>query len=115
MSLVNNEKFDLHRIQYIPKGHAYITFLFLETTLVPQFLKWSLKIFCTYTNSDRLFSFLVFMKLVLYNFKLTYKAWLIKVYSLLILTPVASYASCMYVHSISRHDETSHVVVLNID
>jgi hypothetical protein len=115
MSLVNNEKFDLHRIQYIPDGHACITFLFLETTLVPQFLKWSLKIFCTYTNSDRLFSFLVFMKLVLYNFKLTYKAWLIKVYSLLILTPVASYASCMYVHSISRHDETSHVVVLNID
>jgi hypothetical protein len=46
---------------------------------------------------------------------LTYKAWLIKVYSLLILTPVASYATCMYVNSISRHDETSHVVVLNID
>jgi hypothetical protein len=38
------------------------TFLFLETTLVPQFLKWSLNIFCTYTNSDRLFSFLIFVK-----------------------------------------------------
>ena len=51
-------------IKYIPDGHTYITFefMFLETTLVPQFLKWSLKIFCTYTNSDRLFSFLVFMK-----------------------------------------------------
>ena len=47
MSPVNNENFetlseniwDLHRIQYIPDGHACITFLFLETTLVPQFLK----------------------------------------------------------------------------
>ena len=41
-----------------------------------------------------------------------------KVYSLLILTPVASYVSFMYVHSISRlcrHDETSHVFVLNSD
>ena len=63
MSPVNNENFEtlseniwhLHRIQYIPDGHAYITFLFLETTLVPQFLKWSLKCFCTYANSDRLY------------------------------------------------------------
>ena len=38
-----------------------------------------------------------------------------KVYSLLILTPVTSYVSCMYVHSIIRHDETSHVFVLNSD
>ena len=29
-------------------------------------------------------------------------------YSLLILTPIASFSSCMYIHSISRHDETSH-------
>jgi hypothetical protein len=48
MSPVNNENFetlseniwDLHRIQYIPDGHAYIIFLFLETTLVPQFFKY---------------------------------------------------------------------------
>jgi hypothetical protein len=26
-------------IEYIPDGHANITFLFLETTLVPQFSK----------------------------------------------------------------------------
>ena len=34
-------------------------------------------------------------------------------YSLLIRTQVASYANCMYIYvqSISRHDETSHVVV----
>jgi hypothetical protein len=43
---------------------------------------------------------------------------LVSLYSLLILTPVvscASCASCMYVHSISRHDETPHVILLNID
>jgi hypothetical protein len=32
--------------KFIPDGHAYTIFLFLETTLVPQFLKW---IFCTYS------------------------------------------------------------------
>jgi hypothetical protein len=68
----NNENFetlseniwDLHRIQYIPDGHAYITFLFFETTLVPQFLRWSLKSFYTYTNLvlTGYFHFLVFMK-----------------------------------------------------
>ena len=35
--------------ELIPDGHAYTIFLFLETTLVPQFLKWILKIFCTYS------------------------------------------------------------------
>ena len=52
MSPVNNETFESLSeiygicIEYIPDGHI-ITFLFLETTLVPQFLRWSLKIFCT--------------------------------------------------------------------
>ena len=35
--------------EFIPDGHAYTIFLFLETTLLPQFLKWILKIFCTYS------------------------------------------------------------------
>ena len=117
MSPVNNENFetlseniwDLHRIQYIPDGHAYITFLFLETTLVPQFLKWSLKICVLMLILTGSFHFWYSVWSAISHFKLTYKAWLITVYSLLILTPVASYASYMYVHSISRHDETSHV------
>jgi hypothetical protein len=71
MSPVNNENFETLSeniwdngicIEYIPDGHAFITFLFLETTLVPHFFKWSLKIICTYTNSDRILSFLVFVK-----------------------------------------------------
>jgi hypothetical protein len=69
-------------LEYIPDGHAYYisVILFLETTLVPRFLKWSLDILCTYTKFDRLFWYLWSAA----HFKLTYKAWLIKVYLLLI-------------------------------
>jgi hypothetical protein len=94
MSPVNNENFetlseniwDLHRI-YSGRACLYYISVFRNNASATVFQIWSLKIFCTCTNSDRLFSFLVFMKCYIvytvYNFKLTYKAWFTKVYSLL--------------------------------